>query len=238
MNENILTTLDFKYQTEIESAYIIVVKDHDISEKMYNRCKESCDKVKMPCKRWEAFDGTKGNIIIPKHLLDKHYVKWIKVVNESLAKSEISVVLSHFSLWCHCIEIDQPIVILEHDAIFIQPCLHHPAFNAISYLGSIEQIQNNYWGSIPILAQLNKNYRFQARSHAYSIDPIIARRLVSKIISEGITTSIDVMVRSDIFTILQFGLFAYDQADGVSTSPEKDDKKKDERLMRINNKIL
>jgi hypothetical protein len=66
----------------------------------------------------------------------------------------------------------------------------------------------------------------------------MAKRLLSSIVKNGITTSIDVMLRSDIYTILQFGIFAYDQADGVSTSPEKDDKKKDARLMRINNKIL
>ena len=232
------TSLNYNYNTEVESAYIIVVKDHPISESMFLRCEESCKKVDMSYKRWEAFDGTKGEIIVPDHLDDVHHYRWVKVVNEALAKSEVCTVLSHFSLWCHCIEIDQPIVILEHDAIMIQKFTHHPAFNAIIYLGSIEQIQNNYWGSIPIMAQLNCNYRFQLRTHAYSIDPIIAKRLVAQVISQGITTSIDVMIRTDIYTNLQFGIYAFDKADGVSTAPEKDDKKRDERLTRINNKIL
>ena len=231
-------TCNFQYNTQIESAYVITIKDHALSESMAQRCMESCQKVGMPCKKWEAFDGTKGGIISPKHLEGQNWLKWVKVVNESLANTETCVVLSHMSLWTHCIEIDSPIIILEHDAIVIENLTHHPAFNAINYMGSIEQIQNNYWGSIPIHGQLNCNYRFQLRSHAYSIDPFIAKRLVGSVIKNGITTSIDVMVRSDIFTILQFGLFAFDKADGVSTSPEKDDKKKDERLTRINNKIL
>lgn len=230
-------TMGFSYNTEIESAYIITLKGHPVSEPMSQRCAESCNKVGMPYKIWEAFDGTKGDIIVPEHLRDQFCVKWLKCLNEALAMSEICTVLSHVSLWMRCIEVDRPIIALEHDAIVLQNLTHHPAFNAINYMGSIEQLQNNYWGSIPIHGQLNQNYRFCLRTHSYSIDPFMARRLLGRIIAEGITTSIDVMLRADLYTILQFGMFAYDQADGVSTAPEKDDKKKDERLIRINNKI-
>ncbi len=231
-------TSSFQYNTEIESAYVIVIKDHQISESMAARCMESCQKVGTPCKRWEAFDGTKGGIVAPDHLKGQNWLKWIKVVNEALATTEVCNVLSHVALWAHCIEIDRPIICLEHDAIVVQNLTHHPAFNAINYMGSIEQLQNNYWGSIPIHGQLNCNYRFCLRTHSYSIDPFMAKRLLGSIVKSGIATSIDVMIRSDIYTILQFGFFAFDKADGVSTSPEKDDKKKDERLLRINNKIL
>lgn len=231
-------TCSFQYNTEIESAYVITIKDHALSESMAKRCIESCKKVGMPCKRWDAFDGTKGGIVAPQHLKGQNWLRWIKVVNEALATTEVCNVLSHVALWGHCVEIDRPIVILEHDAIVIQNLTHHPAFNAINYMGSIEQLQNNYWGSIPIHGQLNCNYRFCLRTHSYSIDPFMAKRLLASIVKSGIATSIDVMIRSDIYTILQFGLFAFDKADGVSTSPEKDDKKKDVRLMRINNKIL
>lgn len=231
-------TCNYQYKTEIESAYVIVIKDHHISEPMAARCMESCQKVGMNCKRWEAFDGTKGGIVAPQHLEGQNWLKWIKVVNEALATTEVCNVLSHVALWAHCVEIDKPIAILEHDAIVVQNLTHHPAFNAINYMGSIEQLQNNYWGSIPIHGQLNCNYRFCLRTHSYSIDPFMAKRLLASIVKSGIATSIDVMIRSDIYTILQFGFFAFDKADGVSTSPEKDDKKKDERLVRINNKIL
>ena len=236
--EKLKETLNFNYNTEIESAYIITIKGHELSESMSRRCAESCDKVGMSYKVSEAFNGTTGEIIVPEHLKNQNWVKWVKVVNESLALTEICTVLSHVALWSHCVEIDRPIIALEHDAIVLQNFTHHPAFNAIIYLGSIEQLQNNYWGSIPIHGQLNCNYRFCLRTHSYSVDPVMAKRLLSSIVKNGITTSIDVMLRSDIYTILQFGIFAYDQADGVSTAPEKDDKKKDIRLMRINNKIL
>lgn len=206
---------------------------------MSKRCAESCDKVGMPWKKWDAFDGTKGQISVPEHLKEKSWLKWIKVVNCALAKTEISVVLSHLALWAHCVEIDQPIVILEHDAIMIDKVLEHPAVNAIIYLGSIEQVKNNFYSNpIPIMGQLNENYRFMLRAHAYSVDPIIARRLLSNIITNGLTTSIDVYIRSDIFTQIQMGIRAFDQADNFSTSPEKTEKQNDPHLLRINNKIL
>jgi GR25 family glycosyltransferase involved in LPS biosynthesis len=236
--ERLSETLGFSYNTEVDSAYVITINGHGISEPMAKRCHESCEKVGMKSQRWEAFDGTKGNIFAPKHLEGQKWVKWIKVVNEALAKTEVCTVLSHVSLWARCIEIDKPIVILEHDAVMMEKFTHHPAFNAIIYLGSIEQVQNNYWGSIPIHGQLNQNYRFQLRTHAYSIDPMIAKRLLGDIVRSGIRTSIDVMIRADIYTILQFGIYAFDMADGKSTAPEKDDKKSDLRLMRINNKII
>lgn len=237
--ETLDQSVQFAWNPNIESAYIITIKDHALSEHMSKRCAESCDKVGMPWKKWDAFDGTKGQISVPEHLKEKSWLKWIKVVNCALAKTEISVVLSHLALWAHCVEIDQPIVILEHDAIMIDKVLEHPAVNAIIYLGSIEQVKNNFYSNpIPIMGQLNENYRFMLRAHAYSVDPIIARRLLSNIITNGLTTSIDVYIRSDIFTQIQMGIRAFDQADNFSTSPEKTEKQNDPHLLRINNKIL
>jgi hypothetical protein len=230
-------TLIHKYNTKVESAYCIVVKENELSEKMATRCIQTCNKVNMPVKRWEAFDGTKGEIIVPEHLRDRQWLKWLKVVNEALALTEICCALSHFSLWAHCIELDQPIVVLEHDAIMIQKFEDHPAFNAFIYLGSEEQVANNYWGSIPIHGQLNQNYRFMLRTHSYSVDPMMCKKLMGNLIKDGITTSIDVMLRTDLYANHQFGIFAFDFSEGQSICPEKDYKKQDDRLTKINNKI-
>ena len=229
----------FKWKTLTESAYIIAIKDNVISENMFQRCAESCNRAGMPWKRWDAFDGTKGKIIVPEHLQSQNWIKWIKVVNEALAPSEVCTLISHISLWAHCVELDQPIVILEHDAVLLQKVIDHPAVNAIVYLGCMEQVKNNFYHNpIAIMGQLNQNYRFILRTHSYSIDPIMARRLISTILENGITTSVDVFIRSDVFCQIQFGVFAFDMADGLSTAPEKDNKNKDERLIRINSKII
>lgn len=236
--EIIKDSLSFKWIPKVESAYILTVKDNPISERMFARCAKSCDKVAMPWKRWESFDGTQGDIKVPEHLKTKDWLKWIKVVNPALAKSEIAMIMGHISLWAHCVEIDQPIVILEHDGVFVEKYETHPAINTIVYLGSIEQVENGFrCGPIPIMGQMNENYRFILRTHAYSIDPIVARRLLADIILTGIHTGIDVGIRSDIYCQIQMDIYAFDMADGLSTSWDKDDKKKDQSLMRIHNKL-
>jgi hypothetical protein len=232
-------SLNFAWNTEVESAYIITIKDHELSERMSARCAKSCDKAGMPWKKWETFDGTKGEIIVPDHLKDKSWLKWIKVVNPALAKSEVAMILGHISLWAHCVELDRPIVVLEHDGVFLQKYTHHSAINTIVYLGCEEQVRNNFYSNpIAIMGQLNENYRFILRTHAYSIDPMVARRLLGDMILSGIHTGIDVGIRSDIYCQVQMGIYAFDMADGQSTSWDKDDKKKDEGLMRIHNKLV
>ena len=230
-------SLSYKYNTEVEAAYIITLKGHDLSETMYQKCQESCKEVGMNYVVYDAFDGTKGEILIPEHSKGRQYLKWIKQINPALAVTEVSVVLSHLSLWARCVEIDQPIVILEHDAVMVQPYIHHNAINNIVYLGSIEQVENKYWGLVPIHGQLNPNYRFMLRAHAYAIDPMIARQLLTHVIKFGIVTIIDVLLRIDVFPIVQHGIFAVDMA-GESTSPEKTEKYNDPHMMKVNNRCL
>lgn len=218
-------TLHYNYKTEIESTYIITIKNHAQSEEMAQRCLESCSKVNQKAQIWEAFDGTDGTVKIPLHAIGKDYLKYLKLVNFTLTPPEVCCLLSHVSLWSRCIEIDQPIAILEHDAIMVAKYTHHMAFNAIVYLGSIEQAQSNYWNLIPIYAQLSPDYRYILRTHAYSIDPMMARNLLSHVIKYGIHTAVDVMIRADIFSIVQHGIFAIDLS-GKTTIPENDEPNK------------
>lgn len=229
-------SLSYKHNIDIDKAYIITLKGHTLSETMAKRCAESCDAAGMAWKFWDAVDGTSGVIKIPEHLRHTSYLKWIKQVNPALAVTEICTVLSHLTLWAKCVEQDQPLVVLEHDAIMLSAVKQHSAFNNIVYLGSIEQKHNGYWNPIPIHGQINSNYRFILRAHAYSIDPMIARNLLSHVIKFGISSSIDVFMRADIFPMMQYGIFAYDDA-GESTTPEKDDKLSDPKMMKVHNKI-
>jgi hypothetical protein len=64
----------------------------------------------------------------------------------------------------------------------------HPAINIIIYLGSHEQVENNFQSSpIPMMLQW-QGFRCLGRSHAYSIDPFIARRLLSTVFESGMNT--------------------------------------------------
>ena len=203
-------SLNFSYNLNIESAYIITVKGNSTSEKLSARCAASCGNVGMPYKIFEAVDGTSGLLKVPPSLETCTYLTWLKKVDPHLSISEVACALSHFALWCHCIEIDQPIVILEHDAVMARAYKTHDVYNAIAYLGCDEQMRG--WSVLPIPPHGTNgpNYHFMLRAHAYAIDPAVAKNMVAHLIKYGIHESLDIMLRADIFPIVQTGWFAYE----------------------------
>ena len=220
---------NFSESREVDAAYIITLKDNAESLKLADRCLKSCKDVGMKAVLWEAFDGTEeGNLKVPEHLKDQIYLSWLKRPNDRLSSSQLGVFYSHYSLWAHCAYIDKPIVILEHDAVMVKPYLNHYYYNSIFYLGSHEQYDKtlHIQNPPPHGSIYNGNWRFICRAHAYSIDPPIAKNLLSYAIREGITKTLDVFIRSDIFAIVQDDLYAYDLR-GVSTICEKEDYSKD-----------
>lgn len=200
---------------EVDSAYIITVKGHEGSEKKSLKCRQSCDSVGMPYKIWDAYDGTKpGSIIEPGHLKDDPFMSMIKITDHYLTRGEVACALSHISLWAHCAKIDKPIVILEHDSIMVNRFTHHKSYNSIVYLGGTEWAKNN-WPiyDIPPHASEGPNYLFICRAHAYSIDPQVAKNLLSYVLKMGICAPLDIMLRADLFHITHQGLHAYDDND-------------------------
>lgn len=199
-----------------ENAYIITIKGNETSEKLSKRCQKSCDMVEQPYVVWDAFDGTQGDLKVPPHLKNESWLSWIKLMNTDLSVSEVACFLSHFSLWCHCLKVNKPIVILEHDAVMVNRYMAHIGTNQIVYLGCNEQAEKG-WGVTPCppfgTLPRNTHYKYILRTHAYAIDPFAAKKLVSYFLENGIWEELSVAIRSDIFSIIQFGLFAYDKVD-------------------------
>ena len=223
---NIKNSKKFSEDSRIESAYVITVRNNKISEDMARRCIVSCNNIGMPIKVWEAFNGTtQGNVIAPKFLQNKEYIYWPKVPNCRMSSSQVAICYSHYSLWCHCITIDKPIVILEHDAIFLKPFLYHRFYNTIEFLGCVEQIQGEQLTPFipPHGSIFDRRWRFLCRAHAYSIDPSIARQMIAHVVEQGFVKTLDVILRADIFPIVQQDIFAYDKA-GQSINFEINDK--------------
>ena len=61
-----------------------------------------------------------------------------------------------------------------------------------------------------------ENFHFICRAHAYSIDPAVAKNMLAYVLQYGINTSLDRMLRADIFPIHQMNLFAYDESSQTS----------------------
>lgn len=198
---------------QVESAYIITVKGNNHSEKYSRDCQESCQKIGMPYKVWDAYDGigTPGVIKPPEHSKDDSIMNILKITDHYLTRGEVACALSHISLWVHCAKIDQPIVILEHDTIMVKPFTEHQSYNTIVYLGGSEWAQQG-WKVYPIPPHASEgpNWLFICRAHAYAIDPAMAKNLLSYVIKHGINAPLDIMLRADLFTIVHQGLHAYD----------------------------
>lgn len=206
--------LFFSYDLNIDKAYIIRVKGHKKSEEYAKRCADSCDSVGMPYQYWDAYNGlVEGDIVPPDH--HGQVMNMIKVTDHYLTRGELACALSHISLWAKCVEQDKPLVILEHDAVMLQPYLQHSVYNSIGFLGSNEQ-KNLGWGVFPTPPHASEgpNYHFMCRAHAYSIDPAVAKNMLAHVIKYGINAPLDIMLRADIFPIHQMGLFAYDIKEG------------------------
>ena len=227
-----------QHEMAIEGTYIISIQGNKVSEQLTQQCLASCEKVGQPnVNVFPAFDATGskvkvqqhdlgipvgelGSIKVPEFLQGQAFLNFLRLKRCDLLMTQIACFLSHYSLWCMCLDKDMPIVILEHDAVMVKPFLRHNYLNNIVYLGGSEQIHGSLrdTDTIPPHASDQQGLdRFICRAHAYSIDPIMAKNLVSYVIQHGIITTADAMMRYDMFGIVQNGVYAYDNPHDQST---------------------
>ena len=228
------------YEMDVEGTYIISIQGNKVSEQLTQQCLASCEKVGQPnVKVFPAFDATDspvkiqdhdlgkpigemGTIKVPEIVKGQAFINFLRLRRSDLLMTQIACFLSHYSLWCMCLDKDRPIVILEHDAIMLRQYLKHKYYNNIVYMGGIEQVKfGKLVYSVPPHASDHKGLdRFICRAHAYAIDPAIAKNLVSYSINHGIITTADAIIRCDMFGIVQDGVYAYDNPHGLSTISE------------------
>jgi hypothetical protein len=208
-----MINLWYSYDIEIESAYIITVKGNETSENYSRRCQESCTRAGMKFKIWDAYNGYENPILEPDHSKNSDIMSMFKITDHYLTRGETACALSHISLWSHCIKIDKPIIILEHDAIVLKNISIHDAYNSIIYLGGSEWAEKNWpMVGVPPHATEGPNYHFICRAHAYSIDPPMAKNLLAHVLKMGICAPLDIMMRTDLFNVCHRGLIAYDKS--------------------------
>jgi hypothetical protein len=205
------------YNTSVSKAYIIRVQGHEEGEQKAQRCADSCDKVGMPWEYWDAYNGLEGTIVPP----DNHsgIMEMVKITDHYMTRGEVACALSHISLWQKCVIDDQPLVVLEHDSIMVQPYMNHSVYNSICYLGGHEQAKQG-WQVLPTPPHASEgpNYHFICRAHAYAIDPAVAKNLLAHVLKMGICAPLDILMRADVFPIHQMGLYAYNEWDGDKTN--------------------
>jgi len=113
-------------------AYAIVIKDNEISEHGFKNLVESSFRVKndFTINKFEAITPPYVNATMEEHHIKWNY-PWVGKVSDfatGLTKTayrtknpdaRIACALSHYLLWKTAITLDETILILEHDAMFI-----------------------------------------------------------------------------------------------------------------------
>ena len=114
-------------------AYAIVIAGHEVSEQGYTNLEASSNKVK------NSFKIKKFDAILPKMartVMSGNGIRWkypwegqetdiktglIKTAYPTANRNtRIACALSHWLLWHKCLTKDEPLLILEHDALFIK----------------------------------------------------------------------------------------------------------------------
>jgi len=213
-------------------AYIVCDPNNSGNGTFANMCMESCEKNNIVVEKFGIFDNfithlTNNNLKMPED--DEIFSRYFKVHPELCfnAYNDIPLVrlgvigcfLSHFYLWKKCIETNEPILILEHDAeiiksidwfndlnanewdiILLDPCIAClvEGFNqhgCIPYMECVANTVNLETSIIPF----DKNYNsphdvpgfgcHPPASHGYIVTPNGARKIVERVLSNCILPS-------------------------------------------------
>ena len=147
-------------------TFVIAIKGHAISEAQLQDCLTSADKFDW---KIEVFWGVDGRYISDQTWKNEEI--FVRTDKPTFHRPGVQgCFLSHWSLWKKCIELNEPIIILEHDAII-----------------------QNYWPPINIdrsIIKLHRHYseksikldehsgRWSKSGHAYCITPAHATALI------------------------------------------------------------
>jgi len=170
-------------------AIVIKLKDVDISEQLAQECIASGKENGLII---YPFNGVYGE----EQISAKHSEFGIRPWKEKMKKGRLGVkgcFLSHYSIWLHCIEINEPIMIFEHDAVVLRKIPNNIAsmFDEFLMLDPYNKMQKNYGtlhqtdADLSIQEYFNDNsqqkyglkYQYAMGLQAYIIKPSAAVKL-------------------------------------------------------------
>lgn len=204
-------SLLYSYSHDVGAAHIITLENHPVSQQLAARCVSSCVHVGMTHQLWPAFDGTSGEIHVPTMFEHESWLKLLKFTSYKMTTSEIACAISHISLWIKCVELDVPIVILEHDAVMVNAYRKHAFRNSIAWLGNRNGVHQYDQGAFPLTSPPMPGETVTTihmdTCQAYAVDPLSANNLLVSVLDRGIYAPVDIMIKSNKFCIVQTGIY-------------------------------
>ncbi len=168
-------------------AYCITLPDSPKAVKGYTRCIKSAEKFGYQVEpfhgvKWEDAMGFIKKRNMPINFIDPHFFDTPDKISRV-----IGCFASHLLLWEKVREIDEPVVILEHDAFFVAPISAEVVEKTV-YLCNLgrpvkHRIDAMYQNSVRKVEQFSKGlhlirYMYLMGAHAYLITPAGAEILL------------------------------------------------------------
>jgi len=148
---------------------------------------------------FEFFDAIRGDAALQEHFDGYDEYRFLLNTGRTATSGEIGCYASHLALWKKCIELDQPIMVMEDDLLLDDRFADAARLVArhIDDLGYI-RLQSETRGKKRLIRQLGnfslwRYTRFPHSAMCYGISPTVARTFVSS--STVLTAPIDVHVK-------------------------------------------
>lgn len=166
-------------------AFVITIHHNPNSVEAAERCIESGKKYGILVEKWSANAPDRMDIhewfrerSIPDTYFHEEY---------SRLENCMAAFSSHYTLWQHCVKLKQPILILEHDAVFVDRL-------PVVTQGHIVNFGKPSYGDwlIPNFVGENKIFSkaYLPGAHAYKVTPAAAQELIMRAAFEAGPTDV------------------------------------------------
>ena len=178
------------------------------SVKVAKRCINTGSAYGVQVSNFNAVTPKTVDALVYEHEIDTRFFreKW------SRYKNALSAFMSHFSLWRECYQSNQPYLILEHDAVFVDDI---PSF----LRGDIVNLGKPSYGKFEIPSRLGEgkleSKPFLPGAHGYYITPMGAAQLISQAKQKAKPT--DVFIHRDLFDVTEYYPWPIEARDTFTT---------------------
>ena len=148
-------------------TFVIAIKGHSVSEAQLNDCLSSAKKYNWSV---DVFWGINGNTLTENSWKEINVTPLLHKPTMN-RKGTWGCFFSHWLLWNKCVELNEPIIVLEHDAVITEP------WKPIEINDSMIKLHRYY-------KQKNLKYDddsglWSPSTHAYCILPAHAKQLIT-----------------------------------------------------------
>ncbi len=175
--------------------FVITIKNHEDSEKLSNRCVETGKNIgKVEVNVFEASSPKDKPFEVFKDMNISVGPKMYENSHKRCIESQCACFLSHYRLWEKSLELNENILVLEHDSVFtgVVPNINFKYLvNLAKPFYAIERYKMPNHG-----LQSYRNRRLHG-THGYAISPAGATKLIEHIKMCGVTAAADNFLNFD-----------------------------------------